>query len=315
MPPDEGLPQVTSIPEVQACEILKTQRLLEAVTYRANIQQLKAASADPRWQGAAANVGCVGLLVKDNRLRRGESPLMGTDYFEAPLVTYGTDPRFLRITDYLHYEAEWPEVLGTCFLIGCNRVLTARHVVLANNVPKVPWDRLRIVFGFHTRDDGRPARVFHEPSRVARVASLGAHGIDTANENDWAILNLLSNVDEALRPASVTNDPIDLSRGVYTLGHPNGLAMRFCYSETSSPDSSGCHRAFFDGYLGASGSPVFEARHHRVVGVLAYSGGDDEGIIETAAGGNISDICAPPFYSAGAFYVPHARFASAALAP
>lgn len=301
--------------------LLEAQRDLHNRGHRANILELRKLSQQGAiWTGALRNVPCVGFIVEGRHLRRAGSRIpASSNLLEAPLSSYGPDPRKLCGDDYLRNEFQWENIRGTCCLIGAKRVLTAWHVI--HDVPNAPVDLSDkfVVFDFYRTTDGYPPRVFELGSNVFRIQSEGPGGVNDTCTEDWTTLNLQ---EAPPIPASelpgIADTSVGAALGVYTLGHPNGLPMRFGYSPTSSPSKSwpGCYNAFVDGYNSASGSPMFNAVTHQIVGVLTKSCSTRiDGVRRTLRGCQLSEICAPEAGTGGSSFVDSQFFVRRALTP
>lgn len=306
--------------EAQARALLDAQRELRDKGYRANILELrKWSQLGDVWKGALRNVPSVGFIIEGRHLRRANSRIpSASKLIEAPLAWYGPHPRKLCPEDYLRNEFEWEHVLGTCCLIGSRRVLTARHVIYVGAVPRDLSD-LFVVFDFYRASDGYPTRIFELGINVFGIKSEGPGGDEDPCAGDWLTLNL----DEsppipAHEIPGIAGTSVGGAVGVYTLGHPNGLPMRFGYSPTSNPSLTrpGCYNAFVDGYNSASGSPVFDAATHQIVGVLILScGTQNTGVLRTPRGCQLSQICAPEAGTGGSFFVDSQYFVQKASMP
>lgn len=307
------------ISEEEASKLLAVQQDLLRRRYRGNMQQLrKWVRQSEKWQGAEANGAAVAILLHERDLRRLHSTLDGNSgYIEAQLNAYGPLPRGLRTSDFLYHETAWNMPKGTCCLISPNRVLTANHVVDRTAEAAIVRKELYVVFDFQTLSDDAPRRVFSKSSSVFRVGAIGPRGADQTNPaEDWATLILENSPTQLGRKPCRIASALDGPLGeVYALGHPNGLAMRYTYSGASgtSSQSAGCYVAFLDGYDGASGSPVFDAASHEIVGVLIQTCSSAEGVVNTVAGDYLSLVCAAGYSATGSLFVGARSFGMRAL--
>ncbi len=154
------------------------------------------------------------------------------------------------------------------YLLGPDAVLTCWH----------GWEQAAAepqfaVFDYALRADGYaptdlpPGRVYPiAPYPLARPA--GAGGGDLC-EGDWVILELGRPVDHLGALAAVRIAAPRRGDGVYALGHPRGLPLKLAANATVRDLDRGTFRADLDTYVGNSGSPVFCARTHALLGVLA----------------------------------------------
>lgn len=157
-------------------------------------------------------------------------------------------------------------------LIAPNLVLTAGHCVaeVAKSGSVPPANRIRFVFGFRVEQKGGTSpdvagdRQIYTGQRV-----LG--GEMQNNGRDWALVQLDRNVDTGIAQpvASVRKEPVRKGQGVYVIGYPSGLPMKYAPNaqvrEDTNPDF---FVANLDTYGGNSGSGVFDAATNALIGVL-----------------------------------------------
>ena len=94
-----------------------------------------------------------------------------------------------------------------------------------------------------------------------------------AGGSDWALLELAYPV--AHRPLVLSAERPVRHQRVYMLGHPSGLPMKYAGpASVRRVDAKGHFVAGLDAFGGNSGSPVFDAASHRVVGILSGGGAD-----------------------------------------
>lgn len=157
-------------------------------------------------------------------------------------------------------------------LIAPNVVLTAGHCVaeVAKGGGVPPASQIRFVFGFRVEEKGGVGpdvagdRQIYTGRRV-----LG--GELESNGRDWAVVELDRPVDpEVARPVTaVRREPVRRGLGVYVIGYPSGLPLKYAPGAQVRDDNN---PAFFvanlDTYGGNSGSGVFEAGTNALVGIL-----------------------------------------------
>jgi V8-like Glu-specific endopeptidase len=169
----------------------------------------------------------------------------------------------------------------TGLLIAPDRVLTCWH----------GWShfdyRPRIaVFGYAMSETGS-ARSAVERRRAEIVAiepypvAEGMVGEDRAGSgqlaagNDWMVLRLARPVSADVAPS----EPLQLGsaragQAVYTLGYPCGLPLKLAdraHVLSAGPVDDPTFRANLDTFVGNSGSPVFDARDHSLLGLVVES--------------------------------------------
>ena len=130
------------------------------------------------------------------------------------------------------------------------------------------------------------------PTRLAKRSVYGVklypRAIEPANSRkqgcpgDWVILELDRPVDH-LGPVKlpVLATP-SLGAAVYTLGYPCGLPLKLADGASILHLSDGEFRADLDTFTGNSGSPVFDAMTHALLGIVIEAQ-KDEGDFEPAA--------------------------------
>lgn len=111
------------------------------------------------------------------------------------------------------------------------------------------------------------------------VAGPESHDGAAHCEGDWVVLGLQQAVTHlgAVRPPELRD--ARRRRGVYALGHPRGLPLKLVENGTVLAVTGCTFRTDLDTYVGNSGSPVFDARTHALVGVVT-DGQKDEGDFE-----------------------------------
>lgn len=143
---------------------------------------------------------------------------------------------------------------GTGFLVGSDRVLTARHCVRGRE-----QDKIRMRFGWTHGS----AEVLEHTGRVAETGE---------GHDDWALIAL----DRPVDALPLVVEPDDPERGAYVwmLGHPNGIPMKVARNAKVIGSVDEYHvRTDLDAFFGNSGSPVLNERG-RVCGMLV-AGNDD----------------------------------------
>jgi hypothetical protein len=305
------------IDEATAEARLKVQQQLVARRHRGNMQQLRTWSLQcPTLGGAVRNSGCVALLVNEAELDLVQgNHISGDAVYQARVYHYGGPPLNLRTSDFLYAEFAWDKPGGTGFLVSADRILTARHVIKPDVRAQLELGRMFVAFDFKTEPDGTVSQFFKLNQNLFRVRSEGPRGCGSEKKEDWATLILEHPVDTSQRAPAIIASSLAQTRAVYTLGHSQALAMRYAYSPELLPCSqAGCHESYVEGYCGGSGSPVFDAITHQVVGILTNAGASSEGADGTTEGDYVSQINAPELNSGGSLFIDSASFASGALA-
>jgi V8-like Glu-specific endopeptidase len=201
----------------------------------------------------------------------------------------------------------------TGYLLGPDTVLTCWH----------GWEQMAhepqfAVFGYALRPDGaspldRPADCVYEisPYPLARPP-----GDDDASpcEGDWVVLRLERPVAPGAVAATLAAPafaPARRGRAVYTLGYPRGLPLKLADAAHVRELGAGTFRADLDTYVGNSGSPVFDAASHALVGIVVEAQkGEGDFVASPALGCYVSNRIDRDV--AGALAVAAACFAEAA---
>jgi hypothetical protein len=245
---------------------------------------------------AVSNIERVGLLVARIELTAGDLPTVDAPEFDANLVPYEIedplDPR-----DMLSGAWMWNEPIGTCVLLKDRTILTSRHVFGTPNCSYLLQGNVFAVFGHSVRPDGQPKRAFTLNRDVFQVVPPATFQLASPREEDRVELEL-SDPENVLggRPPVTVISPFNVKGDVYTLGHPNGLTLRYSRSraiEPGIPDFPNNFRARLDAYPIASGSPVFEVGSDALIGIVMA--GDLGSGRATVKGETrfVSRVCAP----------------------
>ena len=165
----------------------------------------------------------------------------------------------------------------TAFLIREDLIATAAHWPLGEQKkPCREGDPLIVAFGLAITDPEQIADNSWLESPAIKVFEITERVLwdFTLNKNDYAVYRLacsatgLAPLELDLETSAQHGDPI------YSWGHPKGLPLKFV-DDAQVVDRLGMARRFtcpLDAMPGSSGSPVFNARSHKVIGIL--SGGN-----------------------------------------
>ena len=142
-------------------------------------------------------------------------------------------------------------------LIDENKVLMTRHQ--AANI-----EGLVVVFGFFKENENTNVWKI-PPNNIFRIESVESRG-----EPDWAIVKLSGSVSQA--PVVYDrSEGIAEGTDIYYLGYPSGLPLKHAGSAEIKSLSGGLFRANLDAFNQASGSPVFNAVNHQLIGIISGS--------------------------------------------
>jgi hypothetical protein len=274
----------------QAMQLLYLQYLLMQSGLRGDARHIAEwVECDFLSDEVRTNTEAIGIFVSDRHLdTAGSNPL------ELLTGNYGS-MKGLDDGDFLRNEIANREISGTCCAIDDQKILTAGHVLGDQERRWLEEEKLYVLFGFATRIDGQTQTVFDPMTQLAKV--VRPHGVDLkySFKEEWLILDIDRSILKygGRRHAILSDVPLEDWAPVYTLGHPNGLSLRYASSPFTVPGpEETCFRAFVEGYGGASGSPVFDARSHRIVGI-AVASGQKLGTVKILDQGSLSQVCTP----------------------
>jgi V8-like Glu-specific endopeptidase len=299
-----------SLPESDVQEILKKQKELLALGERGQLNDIrKMACSYPRLEGALLNSRSVGILVADGDLRH-ESSTLGIEEpcFEARLGGYGAVCN-IHSEDMLRPEPWWPTALGTCFLVGDQTIMTARHIFRDNRAfNALTTGNLRVVFDYQFKTDNQARRVF---CRGINCFDVVKTNIDPcAPIHDAVALDLTKSATKSGERTALTisKDSLSEKTPVYSLGHPMNVTQRYAYTAESLQLEQHAFRAWLDAYDGSSGSPVFSATSHKVIGLVKKSSQSAPTVESQQTGLRVSQLCLPAYAETATLCVSSAAF-------
>ncbi len=154
------------------------------------------------------------------------------------------------------------------YLVGPDTVLTCWH----------GWEyfssRAQIaVFGYAVRPEVADPLEFSS-RMVQPVAQIPMSRPDPRVQagscnNDWVVLRLEHAVPQSVPVSPPRIQAPKVGQAVYTLGHPGGLPLKLTDRATVTRVSDDSFRTDLDTFAGNSGSPVFDAETHALVGIVA----------------------------------------------
>lgn len=150
----------------------------------------------------------------------------------------------------------------TGFLIGSDLIVTAGHFTYKNSIADI-----RIVFGFHMLNALTPSiRIpYKNIYKVGNIVHIVCN--PRGRGADWALIKLNRKVEEH-HHVMLSEKAIYSNQPVYTLGHPCGLPLKLAASAKVLGISDTCFSVDLNVYSGNSGSPVFDQRTHKVIGIV-----------------------------------------------
>lgn len=154
----------------------------------------------------------------------------------------------------------------TGYLVAPDLVLTCWH----------GWDHFQharqvAILDYATRPDSE-VPVDLPADSVIEVAPTPVFGPDRAIETalcagDWVLLRLVRSVARAVVPTQIAAPRPGAP--VYTLGHALGLPLKLAQGGRVLGVAGAAFRVALDTYTGNSGSPVFDADSHALIGIVS----------------------------------------------
>ncbi len=156
---------------------------------------------------------------------------------------------------------------ATGFLIGENRILTARHVIKDVNL-----DDLRIIFNYKL-SHYNPLKAQRVRSsdvyKVSRVVNQGGDGYAKDRTRDWCILEL-DRIVESSQTLQISDRKINHGQKLMMVGHPDGMPLTVSLKGKllSGPSSfNHSYQCSLDSFHGNSGSPIFTYPNFELIGL------------------------------------------------
>jgi hypothetical protein len=161
-----------------------------------------------------------------------------------------------------------PAFFGTGFFFSGNMIATAGHVVTAMRQARAQNPNASfIAVQYHRLRADKPVRMY----RIRLNDIMDMHGQNTLAE-DWAYLNVEGRSDHFIR---LKQDAADCGREVYGLGHGLGLPLKMAWNGLLFKSENNIFRCKLETFGGNSGSPIFCAQTHKVIGILSGNDGID----------------------------------------
>jgi len=155
----------------------------------------------------------------------------------------------------------------TGFLVKKDVIATAAHCVLGYALRD-----LCFVFGYKMLDPCTavtqvPNENIYKGNKIIACAYLpmgmGNH------RTDWALVQLDREV-EGREAVTLSKDEIASEQPVYVMGYPSGLPLKYAPGAKVRGFEDAFFTADLDTYMGSSGSPVFNADTHEVIGMVVH---------------------------------------------
>jgi hypothetical protein len=282
-----------TVDEIDAQALLGFQKNLCSRQLRGDFQDLISWSSPAQVQADS-----VGFFIHRSNLCGNciGTPQLGQP-LRLPISSYRL-MKTLREADFLADENQIDRTAGSGCLVSRNTVLTADHVVDQDFTDAVANGDLFFVLGFRSDANHGEPRSLEYGKHIFTVQTVVRRG-GGSDSLDWAFVRLANEVGASRSIPKISSNGVKPGEPVYTLGHPNGLSLRYALSPNSARDKKpGCCRAYLDGYDAASGSPVFNGAHE-IAGLMIETSFSAEGVIYTTAGDYLSLICSDDYETAG----------------
>jgi V8-like Glu-specific endopeptidase len=226
---------------------------------------------ETRWLkgGRAKNAAAIMALVRVTAIKNNGN---GTSTLKGPTLqaSQGLCPG-------QRFAAQPTPAFCSGVLLSPNVVATAGHCVGS----AAELAQIRFVLDF-AMIDAEHARTTLPNGRIYRGKRLLARRLDDATENDYAVVELERAVRDRQPAVLQRTGRIATATPLYVIGHPSGLPAKVAGHATVQGNANPLYfEANLDTFGGNSGSPVFDARTDRVVGLLVR-GADD--YVRTAKG-------------------------------
>lgn len=153
--------------------------------------------------------------------------------------------------------------VATAFLIAPNKVMTVGHATTSNEKCR---DNTFFLFNYEWNSYSKQVNPL-ESEDIYRCKLIIQHSY---SEIDYAIIELDKEV-EGVTPLELDfYTEIKEGTPIYTMGHSLQLPKKFTtgFIRSRSGISENYYTAEIDTFRGNSGSPVFSAENHKIVGIL-----------------------------------------------
>ena len=166
---------------------------------------------------------------------------------------------------------------ATGFVVSQDTILTAGHNLSRkiNGIKeRIPYSEAFFILDYMIHQDG-----FTDSKKIP--AELVFELIPDQEDNyidssiaDWAIVKLKTKgkIDLNKRKLNLKQEGVIDNTKLYVIGHPLGLPMKFADDSSIVNSPTGLPNFFhadLDTFYGNSGSPIFCAKEHKVVGILS----------------------------------------------
>ena len=152
--------------------------------------------------------------------------------------------------------------LCTGFLVKEDVIATVGHCADEKNVAE-----LRIVFGFQMLNPFTPVTRVPQKNIYKGVKIIHRVYDPKGSGADWELIKLDRKV-VGQPVVKLSGQAIYRDQPVYILGHPCGLPLKYASGAQVRDITDACFSADLNVYCGNSGSPVFDGKTHKVIGIV-----------------------------------------------
>jgi hypothetical protein len=203
----------------------------------------------------------------------------GNGYWEIRTKHYGKKLNLCQ-TEFFYDQPSAAGSLCTGVLVKKNVILTAAHFIKGNR----SINDLRIIFGFaminpHTAITKFPGEKIYRATGV--VYSREDSKLNGTTGSDWALVTLDREVkDQPI--VTMSQDTVFTEESIFLFGFPLGLPLKLSFGSVAETNHIDHFMAHVDVFMGNSGSPLFSAETHKMVGMVIKT--DSKDFIRTAKG-------------------------------
>lgn len=216
----------------------------------------------------------VACLIKTKYLLEFDNGNYGLSPVHTKKLKHTVAKRNIPFGEQESFIDEPTPAYGTAFLVARRYAITAGHCLCekgSNRLDEKKIEHTRFVLGFQKNQHTQSEYEFSAKD-VFQFKVL-AH--QREGKIDWAFIKLDKNVEgRDPLPLNFTTE-IALKKGLYMLGHPSGLPLKFVEGGEVKNDKDTYLHANLNSFSGNSGSPVFDEKKKKVVGILVRGRGAD----------------------------------------
>ena len=218
----------------------------------------------------------VGMIVEKDKLIK-----ISNAFYQLEMNT--TLKQYYNLCDNSSFNNQTVVGAGTAFISSNNSMLTAKHVF------QKPLDQYVVVFGYEiTNSKGVVESIIHKSNIYYPKEML--HSFLDLDVSHFSV-DREFNADQSILSTANSKDS-SLGDEIYMIGHPSGLPKKIAVNAGVLENN---HSQYFytslDSFQGNSGSPVFDFKTNKVIGILV------SGEVDYIFNGNCNEVnsCAYPY--------------------